>query len=65
MAAAATHIAAGMVTKLGVIVLSTPVFLVPAAIFGLYLGNMYLRPQLYVKRETRYVHEVLQEPTIF
>jgi len=51
----------GMVTKLGAIVLFTPLFLVPGAgvaIFGLYLGNLYLKAQLSVKRETRYVQEV-------
>jgi hypothetical protein len=53
-------LAAGMVTKLGAIVLFTPLFLVPGvgvAIFGFYLGNMYLKAQLSVKRESRYVHE--------
>ena len=51
-------LACGMVTKLGAIVLFTPLFLVPGvgvAIFGLYLGNLYLKAQLSVKRETRYV----------
>jgi len=60
-------LSAGMVTKLGAIVLFTPLFLVPGvgvAIFGFYLGNMYLKAQLSVKRESRYVHEVLQKPTI-
>ena len=57
----------GMVIKLGAIVLFTPIFFLPGvgvAVFGFYLGNMYLKAQLSVKRETRYVHEVLQEPTI-
>ena len=59
--------AAGMVTKLGAIVLFTPLFLVPSigvTIFGVYLGNMYLKAQLSVKRETRYVHGIFQKPII-
>ena len=53
--------ACGIVTKLGAIVLFTPLFLLPGvgvAIFGLYFGNMYLKAQLSVKRETRYFHAV-------
>ena len=49
--------ACGIATKLGAIVLFTPLFLVPGigvAILGLYFGNMYLKAQLSVKRETRY-----------
>ena len=59
--------AAGMVTKLGAIVLFTPLFLVPSigvTIFGFYLGNMYLKAQLSVKHETRYVHGIFQKPII-
>ena len=59
--------AAGMVTKLGAIVLFTPLVLVPSigvTIFGVYLGNMYLKAQLSVKRETRYVHRIFQKPII-
>ncbi|KAF8953252.1 multidrug resistance-associated ABC transporter [Flammula alnicola] len=46
---------AGMLTKLGAIVLLTPAFVVPgaaAAILGLWTGNVYLNAQLSVKRET-------------
>ncbi|KAJ3508927.1 hypothetical protein NLJ89_g5494 [Agrocybe chaxingu] len=44
----------GVLTKLGVIVLFTPIFLFPSvfvALAGLYLGNLYLKAQLSVKRE--------------
>ncbi|CAA7262907.1 unnamed protein product [Cyclocybe aegerita] len=44
----------GVLTKLGVIVLFTPIFLFPGvfiALAGLYLGNLYLKAQLSVKRE--------------
>jgi len=47
-----------MVIKVGVILIFTPVFLVPAAgiaVLGLYLGNIYMKAQLSVKRETRCV----------
>lgn len=46
-----------VLTKIGVIVIFTPVFLVPGvsvAVLGLYLGNMYLKAQLSVKREMRH-----------
>jgi len=58
---------AGMVTKLGVIVLFTPLFLgvhVGVAVFGLYLENTYLKAQRFIKRETRYIHEVFHRPVI-
>ncbi|KAF5317788.1 hypothetical protein D9619_012656 [Psilocybe cf. subviscida] len=45
---------AGMVTKLGAIVLFTPAFLIPGMISagtGLFVGNLYLKAQLSVKRE--------------
>jgi len=57
----------GMVTKLGAIVLFTPLFLIPGvgvAIFGFFLAKMYLKAQLSVKRETRYAHGVVRKVTI-
>ena len=45
-----------MLTKVVVIIIFVPVFVVPSiaiAILGFYLGNLYLRAQLSVKRETR------------
>lgn len=49
---------AGMITKLGAIVIFTPAFIIPgmiAASAGLFAGNLYLKAQLSVKREMRYV----------
>ncbi|KDR83043.1 hypothetical protein GALMADRAFT_866150 [Galerina marginata CBS 339.88] len=49
-----TELAMSMLTKIGVIVALTPLFLCPGiavASLGLYLGNMYLKAQLSVKRE--------------
>jgi hypothetical protein len=46
-----------MVTRLVVIIIFTPIFLFPTMAFsmaGFYLGNLYLRAQLSVKREMRY-----------
>lgn len=45
-----------MVIKLGGPVLFTPIFLLPGvliAVFGVYIGNVYLRAQMSVKREKR------------
>ncbi|KDR82378.1 hypothetical protein GALMADRAFT_56800 [Galerina marginata CBS 339.88] len=45
---------AGLVTKFGVVVYFTPLFIFPGlgfTVLGLYLGNMYLKAQLSVKRE--------------
>ena len=56
-----------MVIKIGAIVLFTPPFLIPGvgvAIFGFFLGKMYLKAQLSVKRETRYAHGVIRNVTI-
>lgn len=53
-----TELAISMLTKIGVIVIFTPIFLAPGlgvAALGLYLGNMYLKAQLSVKREMRCV----------
>jgi len=50
-------IANGFFTRLGVITLFTPFFIFPGlglGAFGIFLGNMYLKAQLSVKRETRY-----------
>ncbi|KAF8157942.1 P-loop containing nucleoside triphosphate hydrolase protein [Crassisporium funariophilum] len=49
-----TQVVVGTVTKLGAVVLFTPLFIGPGlaiALLALYLGNMYLRAQLSVKRE--------------
>lgn len=46
----------GMLTKLGAVAIFTPLFIFPGlgiAAAGFYLGNMYLKAQLSVKRETR------------
>ena len=43
-----------LITKLGVVVLFAPVFLIPALMIagiGGYLGNVYIRSQLSIKRE--------------
>jgi len=43
-------------TKLGAVVLFTPLFFFPGlvvAMVGVYLGNLYLKAQLSVKRENR------------
>jgi len=45
-----------MVIRLGAPVVFTPIFLLPGvliAIIGVYLGNVYLKAQLSVKREKR------------
>jgi len=47
-----------MLTRLGAIVLFTPLFAFPGlgvALLGIGLGNIYLKAQLSVKREVRYV----------
>ncbi|KAF8803419.1 multidrug resistance-associated ABC transporter [Phlegmacium glaucopus] len=49
-----TQVIIGTLTKLGAVVIFTPLFLIPgvaAAVLGLYLGNVYLKTQLSVKRE--------------
>ena len=54
---ALTEMGTTMITKLVVIIIFTPIFLFPSVAFsmvGLCLGNVYLRAQLSVKRETRY-----------
>ncbi|KDR83121.1 hypothetical protein GALMADRAFT_263529 [Galerina marginata CBS 339.88] len=46
--------AVGMLSKLGVIVLFSPVFVFPGiavAVLGIFVGNLYLRTQLSIKRE--------------
>ena len=50
------EVCAEMVTKLGGPVLFTPIFLLPGvliALLGVYIGNIYLRAQMSVKREKR------------
>ena len=50
------EVGAEMVTKLGGPVLFTPIFLLPGvliALLGVYIGNIYLRAQMSVKREKR------------
>ena len=62
-----TDIGIALVTKIVVIVIFTPIFLVPAIAFsmaGFYLGNLYLRAQLSVKREMRYAIAVLPLYTV-
>ncbi|PPR05406.1 hypothetical protein CVT24_008020 [Panaeolus cyanescens] len=52
--AAVVDISTSMITRLLVVVVFTPVFLVPAisvVAAGAYLGNLYLKSQLSVKRE--------------
>jgi hypothetical protein len=51
--------AVGVATKIGAVALFAPIFLVPGLVItvtGIYLGNMYLKAQLSVKREMRYVN---------
>lgn len=50
----AVSVAMTLIIKLGVVVVFTPIFLIPAviiAILGGYLGNVYIRLQLSIKRE--------------
>jgi len=54
-------VANGFLTKLGAVVLFTPLFVFPGVglgVVGLFLGNMYLKAQLSVKRETRYYIQI-------
>ena len=58
---ALTELGITLLTKLVVIVIFTPIFLFPSmfiAILGFFLGNLYLRAQLSVKREMRYITAV-------
>ena len=55
--ASLTDMGITMITKLVVIIIFTPIFLIPSMAFsmvGICLGNVYLRAQLSVKREMRY-----------
>jgi ABC-type multidrug transport system fused ATPase/permease subunit len=59
---ALTELGIALLTKLVVIVIFTPIFVFPSvfiAIFGFFLGNLYLRAQLSVKREMRFAITVL------
>ena len=52
-----TELGITLLTKLVVVIIFTPIFLFPSmfiAIFGFFLGNLYLQAQLSVKREMRY-----------
>lgn len=52
---------AGMLAALGSIVLFTPVFVLPgimAAFIGTLLGNVYLKAQLSMSREIRFVSQI-------
>ena len=52
-----TELGITMLTKVVVILMFTPIFLLPSiavAALGYYLGNLYIRAQLSVKRERRY-----------
>ena len=54
---ALTEFGITLLTKLVVIVIFTPIFVFPVvfvAMSGFFLGNLYLRAQLSVKREMRY-----------
>ncbi|KJA13742.1 hypothetical protein HYPSUDRAFT_72890 [Hypholoma sublateritium FD-334 SS-4] len=49
-----TEIGMTLITKIGVIIIFTPVFFAPGLVvagLGFYLGNLYLKAQLSVKRE--------------
>lgn len=51
-----TNVAISMITNIGVIIIFIPLFVLPGlaiASFGFYLGNIYLKAQLSVKREMR------------
>ena len=51
-----TEIGMTLITKVGVIIIFTPIFFAPGlavAGLGFYLGNLYLKAQLSVKREMR------------
>ena len=55
----------GMLTKLSVIVIFSPIFLFPGiavAILGISMGNLYLKAQLSVKREMRYTKLLTRYP---
>ena len=55
----------GMLTKLSVIVIFSPMFLFPGiavAILGISMGNLYLKAQLSVKREMRYTRLLTRIP---
>lgn len=50
-----------IMTNIGVIIILTPLFLCPGlavAALGFYLGNIYLRAQLSVRREMRWVNTI-------
>ena len=54
-----------MAIKLGGSVVFTPVFLLPGvliATLGVYIGNIYMRAQMPVKREMRQVQLFLNKP---
>ena len=62
-----TEIGITLLTKLVVVIIFTPIFLFPSisiAMFGFFLGNLYLRAQLSVKREMRYAIDVLPLYTV-
>jgi hypothetical protein len=57
-----------LLTKLVVVIIFTPIFAFPTmvvTICGFFLGNLYLRAQLSVKREMRYVSAMLPETIPF
>jgi len=57
MFGAVAEISNSIVTRVVVVVAFSPVFLFPGifvCVLGLYLGNMYLKAQIPVKREMRY-----------
>ena len=57
-----TELGISLLTRLVVVIIFTPIFAFPSiivAIFGFVLGNLYLRAQLSVRRETRYAIAVM------
>ena len=65
---ALTELAITLLTKIVVIVIFTPIFVFPSifiAVFGFFLGNLYLRAQLSVKREMRYAIAALPLYTVY
>ena len=62
------ELAITLLTKLVVIIIFTPIFLLPGiftAVSGFFLGNLYLRAQLSVRREMRYAIAVLPLCTVY
>jgi len=57
MLSSVVSLSISMIVKLGGPVFFSPIFLIPGvfiAVLGMYLGNIYLKAQMSVKREMRY-----------